>query len=48
MTEYFNLFISKYQCRSRKGFRAQYCLASMLENGRKCVVDNKRIVFHLT
>ena len=46
MTEYFNTFISKHQCRFKKTSRAQFCFASLQENGRKFAVDNKKVVSH--
>ena len=32
---YFQTIFSKFQCRLRKGFTAQYCLLAMVEKWRK-------------
>ena len=42
ISEYFEQFLSKYQCGFRKGFSAQHSLLSMLEKW-KPVVDNKKV-----
>ena len=42
MSEYFESFLSKYQCRFRKGFSAQHCLLSMLEKW-KSAIDNRKM-----
>ena len=42
MSEYFESFLSKYQCALRKGYSAQHCLLSKLEK-RKSAIDNKKI-----
>ena len=39
MSEYFEFFLSKYQCGFRKGYSAQHCLLSMLEKWRSAI-DN--------
>ena len=40
MSEYFEPFLSKYQCGFREGFSAQYCLLLILEK-RKSAIDNR-------
>ena len=42
MSEYFESFLSKYQCGFRKGYSAQHCLLSMLEKW-KSAIDNKKM-----
>ena len=42
ISEYFEQFLSKYQCGFRKGFSAQHSLLSMLEKW-KSAVDNKKV-----
>ena len=42
MSEYFEPFPSKYQCRFRKGYSVQHCLSSMLEK-LKSAIDNKKM-----
>ena len=42
ISEYFEQFLSKYQCGFRKGFSAKNCLLSMLEKW-KSAVDNKKV-----
>ena len=42
MSEYFESFLSKYQCGFRKGYSAQHCLLSMLEKW-KSTIDNKKM-----
>ena len=42
MSEYFESFLSKYQCGFRKGYSAQHCLLSMLEKW-KSAVDNRKM-----
>ena len=42
ISEYFEQFLSKYQCGFRKGFIAQHSLLSMLEKW-KSAVDNKKV-----
>ena len=42
ISEYFEQFLSKYQCGFRKGFSAQNSLLSMLEKW-KSAVDNKKV-----
>ena len=42
ISEYFEQFLSKYQCGLRKGFSAQHSLLSMLEKW-KSAVDNKKV-----
>ena len=42
ISEYFEQFLSKYQCGFRKGFSAQHGLLSMLEKW-KSAVDNKKV-----
>ena len=37
MQTYIDNFLSKYQCRFRKGFNAQHCLVSMLEKLKESV-----------
>ena len=41
MSEYFESFLSKYQCGFRKGFSAHHCLLSMLEEW-KYAIDNRK------
>ena len=41
MPNYFEPFLSKFQCGFRKGFSAQQCLLSMLKK-RKLAVDNRK------
>ena len=40
MFEYFESFLSKYQCGFREGFSVQHCLLSMLEKW-KSAIDNR-------
>ena len=42
MLEYFESFLSRYQCEFRKGFSVQNCLLSMLEKWESAI-DNKNI-----
>ena len=42
ISEYFEQFLSKYQCGFRKGFSAQHSLLSMLEKW-KSTVDKKKV-----
>ena len=42
ISEYFEQFLSKYQCGFRKGFSPQHSLLSMLEKW-KSAVDNKKV-----
>ena len=42
ISEYFEQFLSKYQCGFRKGFRAQHSLLPVLEKW-KSAVDNKKV-----
>ena len=42
MSEYFESFLSKYQCEFRKEFNAQHCLLSMLEK-LKSAIDNRKM-----
>ena len=39
MQTYFDNILSKYQCEFCKGFNAQHCLVSMIEQGKESV-DN--------
>ena len=41
MSEYFESFLSNYQCEFRKGFSAKNCLLSMLEKW-KSAIDNRK------
>ena len=41
INEYMDVFLSKYQCGSRKGYSTQQCLLAMLEKWRSAV-DNKK------
>ena len=41
-SEYFESFLSKYQCGFRKGFSGQHCLLSMLEKW-KSALDNRNM-----
>ena len=41
MSEYFESFLSKYQCGFRKGYSAQHCLLSMLEKWKSAMDNNK-------
>ena len=42
MSEYFSsFFFSKYKCEFRKGFCAQHCLVSMLENWKSATGNKK-------
>ena len=43
MLEYFESFLSKYQCGFRKGFSVQHCLLSMLQKWESAI-DNKKIL----
>ena len=43
-SEYFESFLSKYQCGFRKGYSAQHCLLSMLEKWK----SRKMFGAHLT
>ena len=43
MSEYFESFLSKYQCGFRKGYSAQHCLLSMLEKW-KSAINNKKML----
>ena len=40
---YLTIFLSKYQCGLRKGYRTQHCLLTMLEKWKRC--SDKRKVF---
>ena len=42
ISNYMESFLSKYQCRFRKGFSTQHCLLFMLEKW-KCAVDNGKV-----
>ena len=42
MSEYYESFLSKYQCTFRKGYSVQHCLLSMLEKW-KSVIDNRKM-----
>ena len=42
MSEYFESFLSKYQCRFRKGYSAKHFLLSMLEKW-KSAIDNRKM-----
>ena len=42
MSEYFESFLSKYQCGFRRGYSARHCLLSMLEKW-KSAIDNKNM-----
>ena len=42
ISEYFEQFLSKYQCGFRKGFSAQHSLLSMLKKW-KSTFDNKKV-----
>ena len=42
ISEYFESFLSKYQCGFRKGYSAQHCLLSMLEKW-KSAIDNRNV-----
>ena len=42
ISEYFEPFLSKYQCGFRKRYSAQYCLLSMLEKS-KSTIDNRKM-----
>ena len=41
ISEYFESFLSKYQCGFRKGYSAQHCLLSMLEKWKSAIDDKK-------
>ena len=41
-SEYFESFLSEYQCGFRKGFSAQHCLLSMLQKW-KSALDNRNM-----
>ena len=41
ISEYFDLFFSKYQCSFRKGFCSQHCLAAMLEKWQSAIENKK-------
>ena len=40
VTESFDSFLSKYQCNLTKGYNAQHCFATVLEN-MKSVLENR-------
>ena len=42
MSEYFEAFLSKYQCGFRKGYSTQHCQLSMLKKW-KFAIDNKNM-----
>ena len=42
MSEYFEQFLSKYQCGFKKGFSAQQCLLLMLKKW-KSAIDNRKM-----
>ena len=42
ISEYFESFLSKYQCAFRKRYSAQHCPLSMLEKW-KSAIDNKKM-----
>ena len=42
MSEYFQSFLSKYQCGCRKGYSAQHCLLSMSQKW-KSAIDNRKM-----
>ena len=44
ISEYFEQFLSKYQCGFRKGFSAQHSLLSMLEKWKSAVDKKKYLV----
>ena len=48
MPNYFEPFLSKFQCGFRKGFSAQQCLLSMLEKWKLAVDNRKRFEALLT
>ena len=39
--DYFDRFISKFQCGFRKGYSTQYCLTTMLEKWKKALDEGK-------
>ena len=41
MPDYLGNFFSKFQCRSRQGISAQYCLLAMIEKWKNCVDKGK-------